>query len=162
MGVGLYVIPPTAEPAMPPMWRRGPGPTFDRRKGATRRGHPREREQVLDSAFRSLGETVVRHRRKVLTLWAAFLLVGAIFAPQLHKVFMREFTTGSAGEAQRAADIVDAEFPGGGAFQEQLPLSSHLVHGGRSGVPRGCGEAHRELAAMLRGQGPGHPPLRQE
>ena len=78
----------------------------------------------MDSAFRGLGRTVVRHRRGVLAMWITLLLVGAIFAPQLHKVFMREFTTGSAGEAQRAADVVDREFPGGGAFQEQLALSS--------------------------------------
>src|SRR6266498_1202308 len=78
----------------------------------------------MDRIFRGIGRTVVHHRRKVVALWVVFLVVGLIFAPHLHEVFDRAWTSGSAGEAQRAANVVNAEFPNGGAFQEQLVLSS--------------------------------------
>src|SRR6266542_6241488 len=78
----------------------------------------------MDRIFRGIGRTVVHHRRKVVALWVVFLVVGLIFAPHLHEVFDRAWTSGSAGEAQRAANVVNAEFPNGGPFQEQLVLSS--------------------------------------
>jgi len=78
----------------------------------------------VNALFGGIGRNVVRHPGKMVALWVVFLVVGLIFAPQLHKVFMRDFTTGSPGEGQRAADIVSQEFSGGGAFQEQLVLSS--------------------------------------
>ena len=78
----------------------------------------------MDRMFRGIGRTVVHHRRKVVAVWVVFLVAGLIFAPQLSKVFNRAYTSGSPGEAQRAADVMNAEFRNGGAFQEQLVFSS--------------------------------------
>ena len=78
----------------------------------------------MNKLFASIGRTVVRHRWKVISLWAALLVFGLVFAPRLQEVFEREFVTGNTGDSQAAADIIAGDFTSRSAFQEQLVFTS--------------------------------------
>ncbi len=78
----------------------------------------------MNGLFEALGRGAVRHRKKVIGLWAVLLIVAAVFAPRLQEVFEREFVTGNTGDSQVAADIIATEFTERSPFQEQLVFSS--------------------------------------
>jgi len=78
----------------------------------------------MNGLFEAVGRSVVRHKKKVIALWAIFLIIGVFFAPRLQEVFDREFVTGNTGDSQVAADIIAEEFTQRSPFQEQLVFSS--------------------------------------